>query len=56
MFKGVVVHYVDKNTTQSEIKAIRKQYSDLQQRVIIFVSGNDNIMDNLKYFIKARAT
>ena len=55
MFKGVVVHYVSKNTTQNEIKAIRKQYNDSNKRVIVVVSGGDDIMDNLKYFIKARA-
>ena len=54
MNKEVVIHYVPKTTTRDEIKAIREHYKECNVRVIIVVSGDGNIMDNLKYFIKAR--
>ena len=54
MSRDSVIHYVPKTTTTSEIRAIREHYKDSDMKVIIIISGNDNLMDNLKEFIKAR--
>jgi hypothetical protein len=51
---GVIVHYIPKTSSQSEIKALRERYKDTPTRLIIVVSGDGNLMDNLTDFIKAR--
>ena len=47
---------VDPTTTQEEIAAIREYYKSSGRKVIIIVSGHEDMMDNLKDFIKARET
>lgn len=47
------IHYV---SSPDEAKRIREKYKKLNQKVYIFISGNEDIKDNLKDFIKARAT
>lgn len=54
MNRGVIVHYVPKEASTSEIKAIREHYRDKDVRVMVVVSGDGNLMDNLTDFIKAR--
>jgi hypothetical protein len=54
MSGDTVIHYVPKTVTTNEIKTIRDQYKNSDTKVIIMVSGNENLMDNLKEFIKAR--
>lgn len=56
MNRNGIIHYVPKTATTSEIRAIREHYKDSDMNVIVVVSGNENLMDNLKEFIKARAT
>ena len=46
------IHYV---SSPEEAKSIREKYKKLNQKVHIFISGQENIKDNLKDFIKARA-
>ena len=52
---GVIVHYVPKTTPQSEIKAIREHYKDKGVRVMVVISGDGNLMDNLTDFIKVKS-
>lgn len=47
------IHYV---SSPEEARTIREQYKKLNQKVYIFISGKEDIKDNLKDFIKARAT
>ena len=47
------IHYV---SSPEEAKDIREKYKELGIKVHIFVSGKEDIKDNLKDFIKARAT
>lgn len=50
MFK-IPIHYV---SSPEEAKAIREEYKKHNQKVYIFISGKEDIKDNLKDFIKAR--
>ena len=52
----MIILYVSKDTTQEEIKAIREQYKSTGRKVIVIISGQEDIRDNLKDFIKARET
>lgn len=47
------IHYV---SSPEEAKAIREEYKKLNQKVYIFISGKEDLKDNLKDFIKARVT
>jgi hypothetical protein len=52
----MIIQYVSNKTTQEEIAAIREYYKSSGRKVIIIVSGHEDMMDNLKDFIKARET
>ena len=47
------IHYV---SSPDEAKNIREAYKKLNQKVYVFISGKEDIKDNLKDFIKARTT
>lgn len=47
------IYYV---SSPEEAKTIREEYKKRNQKVYIFISGQENIKDNLKDFIKARTT
>ena len=47
------IHYV---SSPEEAKTIREKYKKLGITVHVFISGKEDIKDNLKNFIKARAT
>jgi hypothetical protein len=47
------IHYV---SSPEEAKVIREKYKKRNQKVYIFISGQEDLRDNLKDFIKARAT
>ena len=47
------IHYV---SSPEEAKTIREKYKKLGIKVHVFISGKEDIKDNLKNFIKARAT
>lgn len=49
----IPIHYVK---TQEEAQVIRAEYKKHNQKVHIIISGNESIKNNLKDFIKARAT
>lgn len=52
----MIIQYVSNKTTQEEIAAIREYYKSSGRKVIIIVSGQEDMIDNLKDFIKARET
>lgn len=45
------IHYVQ---SEEEAKQIREQYKMIGQKVYIVISGEEDIKENLKDFIKAR--
>ena len=47
------IHYV---SSPKEAKTIREKYKKLGIKAHIFISGKEDIKDNLKDFIKTRAT
>ena len=47
------IHYV---SSPEEARDIREAYKKLNQKVYIFISGKEDVKDNLKDFIKTRAT
>ena len=47
------IHYV---SSPEEARDIREKYKKLGIKTHIFISGKEDIKDNLKDFIKARAT
>ena len=47
------IHYV---SSPEEAKTIREKYKKLGIKVHVFISGTEDIKDNIKDFIKARAT
>ena len=47
------IHYV---SSPEEAKAIREKYKKIGIKVHVFISGTEDIKDNLKDFIKARTT
>ena len=49
----IPIYYVE---SPEEAKTIRDKYKKLNQKVHIFISGKEDIKNNLKDFIKARAT
>ena len=49
----IPIYYVE---SPEEAQTIRDKYKKLNQKVLIFISGKEDIKNNLKDFIKARAT
>ena len=47
------IHYV---SSPEEAKYMREKHKKLGIKVYIFISGKEDIKDNLKDFIRARAT
>lgn len=45
------IHYVQ---SEEEAKHIREQYKMIGEKVYIIISGEEDIKENLKNFIKAR--
>ena len=45
------IHYVQ---SEEEAKKIREQYKMIEEKVYIVISGEEDIKENLKDFIKAR--
>lgn len=51
--KDIEMIFVDKNTSQDQIKEIRKLHNNHNNIVHIIISTDDNFNDNLKEFVKA---
>ena len=45
------IHYVK---SEEEARQIRQQYKMIGQKVYVVISGNEDLKENLKDFIKAR--
>ena len=45
------IHYVQ---SEEEAKQIREQYKMIGKKVYVIISGNGDLKENLKDFIKAR--
>lgn len=55
--KSITIKYLPNNTTQEEIQAIRNEFNATHSkdcRLILFVSGHDNMKESLQSFVRAR--
>ena len=50
----IVIKYLPKTTSEEEIKKIREEFKGSADKLILMVSGDENIKDNLCQFIKSR--
>ena len=48
------IKYLPKETSQYEIKKIRKEFKQTGELLILVISGEDDIRENLCEFIKSR--
>lgn len=54
MKTGAIIKYLPKETTKDEIKRIRQEFSSEDHKLILMISGQENITENLCEFIKSR--
>lgn len=54
MKTGAIIKYLPKETTEEEIKKIRKEFAYTDHRLILMISGKANILEDLCDFIKSR--
>ena len=54
MKTGAIIKYLPKGTTKEEIDNIRKNFTDDNRKLILIISGHENVLDNLCDFIKSR--
>lgn len=50
----IIIKYLPKETSETEIKKIREEFKQSGDKLILMVSGNKDIRENLCEFIKAR--
>ena len=50
----MIIHYLPPKTTKEEIKTIREQYKSIGEKVILVVSGQEDLKENLANFIATR--
>lgn len=50
----IIIKYLPKETSEIEIKKIREELKQSGNKLILMVSGNKDIRENLCEFIKAR--
>ena len=50
----IIINYLPKETSETEIKKIREEFNQLGDKLILMISGNKDIRENLCEFIKAR--
>lgn len=50
----MIIHYLPPKTTKEEIKTIREQYKSIGEKVILVVSGQEDLKENLADFIVTR--
>jgi hypothetical protein len=51
---GAIIKYLPTGTSQEEINKLRKEFNYPDHKLILIVSGKENILDNLSDFIKSR--
>ena len=49
MNKDVLIKYLPYGTTQEELKQIRLGFKDKNTTLILIISGQDKLLDNLQY-------
>ena len=54
MKTGSIIKYLPKNTTEDDIKKLRQEFTSEDCKLIIMVSGEDNILENICDIIKSR--
>lgn len=54
MKKGTVIKYLPARTTKEEIDKLRKDFNYDEHRLVLIISGQENILENLRDFIKYR--
>jgi len=51
MDKDVIIKYLPYGTTQDELKQIRNEFKDKDITLILIVSGQDKLLDNLQSLV-----
>ena len=51
MNKDVLIKYLPYGTTQEELKQIRHEFKDKNTTLILIVSGQDKLLDNLQSLV-----
>ena len=54
MKTGAVIKYLPAGTPKEEIDKLRKEFNYEDHKLILIISGQENILENLSDFIKAR--
>lgn len=50
----IIIKYLPKKTSEEELKKIREEFKESADKLILMISGNDSIKENLSEFIKSR--
>ena len=50
----IIIKYLPQTTSESEIKQIREEFKQSGNKLILMISGNKDIRENLCEFIKSR--
>ena len=56
MKTGAIIKYLPNNMTKQDIAKIRNNFAQDNRKLILIISGNENIQENLCDFIKSRQT
>ena len=51
---GAVIKYLPAGTSKEEIDKLRKDFNYDEHRLVLIISGQENILENLRDFIKYR--
>ena len=51
MNKDVIIKYLPYGTTQDELNKIRREFNDKNTTLILIVSGQDNLLNNLQLLV-----
>ena len=51
MKKNIIIKYLPNNTTQEEIKKIRKEFKEKNVTLILMISGKDKLLNCLQSLI-----
>lgn len=51
MNKDVLIKYLPYGTTQEELKQIRSEFKDKDTTLILIISGNNKLLDNLQALV-----
>lgn len=51
---GAVIKYLQAGTSKEKIDKLRKDFNYDEHRLVLIISGQENILENLRDFIKYR--